>query len=170
MGLLDRFFGSADPTRDWPVASGQSPQVSHDRRALESIGVALPFGADLDAARVLGRPDHFKKDAEGVYTLTYARWGLLLEYEASRFVQVSYVIDPESAGESVSVEPADARGPDGMRLSPTTTQDEIVSRFGTPGRVQTFDEDTILYFTHGPLASEFHLESGRLVRWEVYLD
>lgn len=170
MGFFSRLFGSADPTRDWPAASGQAPQVSYDRRALESLGVTLPFGANLEAARVLGRPDHFKADAAGVYTLTYAKWGVVLEYEESRFVQVSFVIDPESAGESVDVEPADARGPDGLRLSATTTQDEIVARFGTPGRVQTFDEETILYFTGGPLASEFHLDSGRLVRWEVYLD
>ena len=105
-----------------------------------------------------------------MHTLTYATWGVVLEFEVSRFVQVSFVIDPASGGASTSVRPADVRGPDGQRLSATTTQDEIVARFGTPGRVQTFEEDTILYFTGDQLSSEFHLESGRLVRWEVYID
>jgi hypothetical protein len=36
--------------------------------------------------------------------------------------------------------------------------------------VQTFEEETILYYTGAPLSSEFHLDAGRLVRWDVYLN
>ena len=94
MSFFARLFGSADPTGAWPAANGQAPQVSFDRQALESIGSRLAFGADLEAARVFGRPDEFKTAGKGVYTLTYTKWGVVLEFEESRFVQVSFLIEP----------------------------------------------------------------------------
>jgi hypothetical protein len=170
MGFFSRFFGNADPTSSWPAANGQAPQVSVDRQALESIGARLPFGADLEAARVLGRPDAYATAGTGVHTLTYATWGMVLEFEEARFVQVSFSIDPEADGASAGLGAADVLGSDGRRLAPTTTQDEIRERFGTPTQVQTFEEETILYYTSAPLSSEFHLDAGRLVRWDVYLN
>jgi hypothetical protein len=170
MSFFARLFGSADPTRDWPAYGGQSPQVSFDRQALEALGVRLPFGVDLDSARVFGRPDAYTTAGTGAHTLTHAKWGMVLEFEESRFVQVTFAIDPEADGASAGWQAADVLGADGRRLSTTATQDEIVERFGTPSQVQTFEEETILYYTGAPLSSEFHLDGGRLVRWDVYLN
>lgn len=170
MSFFTRLFGRPDPTRDWPASTGPAPQVSVDRRRLESLAATLPFGADLDAARVLGRPDVCASAAEGVYTLSYAKWGMALEFEQGRFVQVEFVIAPDPDDATVAFEPAQVHGPDRERLSPTTTQEELVARFGPASRIQTFDEETILYYTGGTLVSEFQLEHGRLVRWHVYTD
>ncbi len=75
MGFFTRVFKRrSDPTRDWPIATGQCPQVSLDRQALESFGGRIKFGEGLDAARFLGRPDVFDGPGAAGCTLTYTEW------------------------------------------------------------------------------------------------
>ena len=62
-------------------------------------------------------------------------------------------------------------GPDGLPLSASTTEAQLLERFGTPGSRQDFEDESILYYTVGPLVSEFQLDSdGGLLGWTVYLD
>ena len=84
MGFLSRLFGNTaaahDATKDWPPATGPSPQMNVDRRALEAFGGSVTLGDRIDAARVLGRPDTV--EASGAWTtLRYETWGLVLEFE-----------------------------------------------------------------------------------------
>jgi hypothetical protein len=54
MSFFSRVFGSKarnnDPTREWPAATGASPQMSVERRALESFGGRVTLGDRLEAA------------------------------------------------------------------------------------------------------------------------
>lgn len=171
MSLLSRLFGGADPTDAWPAADGPSPQICFERSALETIGSSLHFGDGLDAARFLGRPDVCLRHADGNYSLTYRRWGLHIEFEAHRFVQATFVITPDIEVDGTPLAAAEVRGPDGRALGSHTAKAELLERYGAPSEVQEFDDETILYFGHAPLTSEFQLTGkGRLARWDVYLD
>ena len=87
MGFFSNLFHGAGPSsndgnpmRDWAEATGECPQVSFDRQAIESFGSRLRFGDGLEAARLFGRPDIFTP-GEASFTLTYKRWGLSLGFE-----------------------------------------------------------------------------------------
>lgn len=170
MSFLSRLLGRAighgpDPTREWPPAQGPLPRVSLERRALETFAGRLAFGDPLAAARVLGRPQKCRAD-QGFATLEYEAWGLTVEFEEGGFVQATFAIGEEHIGASGT-----PLGPDGLALTGRTTRDELLQRFGKPGRTQVLDGETILYYTHGPLVSELQLdEDGFLFAWDVYLD
>ena len=134
MSLLSRFFsGDDDPTRDWPRSDEQSPQLGLERQALESFSTSVKFGAPLEAMRFLGRPDHYKSSREGFCTLTYDRWGLLVEFEQGTMYQVSFLIgEMHQSGKRPELVLAEPRGPDGLGLNPRTTKDELLHRFGEP--------------------------------------
>jgi hypothetical protein len=168
MGLFSRLFGGGgdDPTKGWPAAaSGPTPTVSLERQALETFGGRLKFGDPLESARVLGRPDRCQAD-KGFATLEYHHWALTLEFEEGKFVQATFAIGDGNIGPS-----GEARGPDGLGLSGRTTKDEVRQRFGEPEKTQSFDDETIVYYSQGPLTSEFQFdEDGRLFAWDVYVD
>jgi hypothetical protein len=180
MSFLSRLFGGDGedagplqntPVQDWPIADGKSPQVSLEREVLESFSVRVPFGAPFDALRAFGRPDGYESRRESVATLTYHRWGLLLEIELGRFVQAAYLIGEQHRDESrPNLALAEPRGPDGRALTMRTTQDELLQRFGPPGNLQDLEYSVILYYNVGPLVSEFELREGGLIGWDVYLD
>ena len=165
MSLFSKLFGGNDPTKDWPVATGPAPRVSLERKALETFGGRLTFGEPLESARALGRPERCKA-GEGYATLEYEKWGLTVEFEQGRFVQATFAI-----GDSIIGASGEALGPDGLSLTGRTTKDEVLQRFGQPGKIQALDEETIFYYTEGPLTSEFQFdEDGLLFGWDVYLD
>lgn len=177
MSFWSNLFGSASDSTaapaidDWLPASGPPPQISLDRRALESFAARLKFGEGVEAARFLGRPtrSHF---ATGTARLDYDLWGLEIEFEEGRFVLASFTIgrslrdgDPSPR---VNAEPS---GPDGRALTGRTTRAELLQRFGTPGKTQELGDETILYYSSPPLTSEFRLdEKGTLTGWDVYED
>jgi len=177
MGFFSKLFTRAegftsegDPTHDWPDATGECPQVSFDRQALESFGSRLRFGDGLEAARLFGRPDTFESRGAS-FTLTYERWALTLEFELGKFVHATYRIG-ESMRDDENVGPAHAepRGPDGLSLTARTTKSELLGRFGQPGQLQDLADEIVLYYEHGPLMSEFQLEEDRLTGWDVYVN
>ena len=171
MSLLSRFFEGDDPTRDWPAAEGASPQVSLERRALETFSTALAFSAPLAAARFLGRPDTYKKHGERFVMLTYERWGLELEFEADALTQVSFLIgDVHRASARESLVLAEPRASDGRTLSSHTTKEELLQRFGEPETVQDLGSSRRLLLSRRLLVSEFQLENGLLTAWDVYVD
>lgn len=178
MSVFSRLFGggdegsSNDPTRDWPApVSGPPPTVSLERRALETFGGRLKFGDRLDSARVLGRPNTCDA-GENTATLVYDAWGLTLEFELGKFVQATFAIGAshrDRPGAAPAM--AETRGPDGQALTARTTKSELLKRFGEPEKTQAFDDETVLYYRHGPLVSEFQLEEdGHLSGWDVYVD
>jgi hypothetical protein len=177
MSFLSRLFGGTDPVEDVPLADwpppaeGPSPQISLERQALESFGARLPFGAPIDAARALGRPDSYESSREGVATLTYNRWGLQLEIELGTFAQAAFLIGELHRRDSrPDLALAEPRGTDGLSLTMRTTKDDLLRRFGTPDTLQDLGETVVLYYNVGPLVSEYELREGFLTGWDVYLD
>jgi hypothetical protein len=171
MGFLSRFFGENDPTADWPVGEAQAPLVNLERQAIETFSHRLPFGAPLDAARFLGRPERFAGRSEVTFSLMYDRWGMDLEFENSALYQVSFLIgDIHRSERRPALKPAEPRGPDGLTLSPRTTHADLLQRFGEPGDLQDLEETVIFYYSAGPLVSEFEVRGGFLTGWDVYVD
>lgn len=172
MSFFSRLFGpSEDPTKDWPALHGSlaPPSIDFGRQALESFGGKLAFGDSLTAARFLGRPDRCEMK-RGFSSVDYDRWGLRLKFESDSLAHVSFAIGRASR-EGPSRLPAEPRGPDGMALSVRTTKDDLLQRFGPPTRTQELEDETILYYSHPPLGSEFQLDkNGRLTGWDVYVD
>jgi hypothetical protein len=88
MGVLDWL----DPTRTWPAVAGPAPALN---RLLLQFD-ALRFGAPIDAARLLGRPDavnwtnRFRKNCE----LFYASKRLRLRFNEGRLCDVTFLIAP----------------------------------------------------------------------------
>jgi len=178
MGFFERLFKGGpkavftrdDPTASWPVATGPAPQISLERQALESFGCRLSFGGSVSAAQFLGRADAFDGTADN-FTATYARWGLDVIFESQALAEVHF-----SIGETFRREPAEfvcatPRGPDGRELSAETTEADLLARFGEPESRQDFEDETILYYSVGPLVSEFQLDAEhRLTAWHVYLE
>jgi hypothetical protein len=178
MGFFSNLFHVAgassndgNPTRDWAESTGECPQVSFDRRAIESFGSRLTFGDELEAARLFGRPDIFTR-GDASFTLTYKRWGLTLGFELGKFAQATYRIgDSIRDGDEAGAPYAAPRGPDGLSLTSRTTKGELIERFGQPSTLQDLDNEVILYYEQGPLMSEFQLdEEGCLTGWDVYVN
>lgn len=156
------------------------PQVSLERRALEALGVSLPFGAPLDQALIFGPADSEATRSDGDGMFVYDAWGLELEWEEGRFVQAAYDLDV--AGRDDALSPERLRGPDGEALTGETSKADVIRRFGEPGRTQELEGTTILYYHHaarpgtgggpsgGALVSEFEFDEGRLSMWTVYVD
>jgi hypothetical protein len=171
MSLVSRFFSGGNPTSDWPPATGASPQVSLERQALETFGTALKFGAPLEAARFLGRPDRYATHGERFVMLSYDQWGIELEFEANALSQVSFLIGEEHRNSTrPNLVLAVPKGPDGLGLSPQTTKEELIQRFGQPETLQDLEHTVVLYYDAGPLISEYQVEKGTLTAWDVYVN
>ncbi len=171
MSFFTRLFGNktgtTDPTQDWPPATGPSPQMSVERRALESFGGRLTLGDRLDAARFLGRPDTF--EAPGAWTiLHYERWGLILEFEEQQLFSVELQIREAASGPSGQIDAVEPRGPDDIRLTATTTKAQLIERFGLPERDDEHPDGAQLLYPRQPMVLSYVLSrDGRLVGWKV---
>jgi hypothetical protein len=163
MGVLDWL----DPTRTWPVVAGPAPDLN---RLLFQFD-ALRFGALIDAARVIGRPDavnwinRFHKKCE----LFYASKGLRLRFDEGKLCEVTFLIAP-SPDEQAPFTPAQPVAPDGTRLDGQLDRDQIVAVFG-PGDPGGSDDETLQIFHKNGVASDFDFNpAGRLIRWSLYPD
>lgn len=171
MGFFSNLFRGAGPTGGWPAPPPAPPQVSLERQALETFGGRVRFGDPLDAAACLGRPDRFTGRSDGACTLAYFAWGLEVHFEEAKLVEAFFKIGDHYRESMPETSLAEPRAPDGQTLSNRTTVDEVLARFGAPHRRQDLDGETILYYTVGPLVSEFEFdESNQLTAWSVYLD
>jgi len=176
MGLFDKIFGTRasanahDPTVAWAPGEGPSPQVSLEGQSVGTPFARLPFGGDVSGAQFLGRADDFRGN-EHHFTLTYYKWGLELSFEARKLAEVAFRIGAEAIKRDSVDTAATPTGPDGQQLSDATTEADLLARFGEPQSRQDFDDESILYYTVGPLVSEFQVDGGkRLLAWTVYLD
>ncbi|MGZ5178701.1 MAG: hypothetical protein ACXWCW_31655, partial [Burkholderiales bacterium] len=109
MGLFDLL----DPTAKWPVVDGPAPDVNRLLLQFDSPR----FGAPIDSARALGRPDEFHRKGVSTKdcTLLYARKGLLLRFHEGKLDEVRFRIGPRSSNHPAFV-PAKPKAPDGSRL------------------------------------------------------
>ena len=161
MSLSDFF----DPTRTWEPAAGPAP----DPIGFQISG--LPFGAPLESARFLGRPDVFewKSRLEKEYTLLYASRGLRLRFQGGLLNEVSYLIAQDSCRHA-SFTPSRPMAPDGTRLTPDMDRARIVAIFGEPDP-EGSDEETLQVFHAGVAISDFQIdEHGHLREWDLYAD
>jgi hypothetical protein len=172
MGFLNRLFGgAADQAKPVPSSRGAIPQISLERQALESLGARLAFGDPVAQASVFGQPDD--RTDKGILTqLVYAGWGLTLEFEQDRFIQASFDLKgPNADRPDDPFASTRVKGPDDGALTQKTSKADLLRRFGTPTKTQDLGDETILYYHHGPLVSEFQLDDeGLLSGWDVYLD
>jgi hypothetical protein len=139
MGFFDRLFGGGnadDPTTAWAAAKGPSPQVSFDRRTLGTSFAQLPFGGDVSEAVFLGRADAFSGNAQH-FTLAYDQWGLEVSFESRRLAEVGFQIGQEALAPRAAVVPATPTGPDGVALTASTTEANLLARVGAPASRQT---------------------------------
>jgi hypothetical protein len=156
-----------DPTRSWPVVAGPAPELN---RMLLQFD-ALRFGAPVEAARFLGKPDQFHwhnrihKDCE----LLYAAKGLRLRFRQDRLRDVRFLIGAGSC-DHPAFRAAHPMAPDGTRLTPQITRETIEGIFGAPDP-QGSDETCLQIFHRNGIASDFNLdEQGQLIEWALYPD
>ena len=149
-------FGLGDPTKDWPVVPGPAPNISSTLMQFDQ----LRFGAPIESARFLGRPDdfHWKGLPGKNCELLYLSKGLRLEFTDRRLSEVAFLI--EGGASPVA--------PDGSRLTRATGKNAIVAAFGEPDPGGS--DDTCLQVFHGHgVASDFYLDDdGHLTEWCLY--
>lgn len=158
-------FGFLNPTQDWPVVDGPAPDLDGPTFQIP----ALPFGQSMEAAHVLGRPEHVEwhsrtaKDCD----LLYASKGLRLEFKQGQLRTVSYLIG-NGTSDHVAFVPSKPLAPNGTRLGPAIDRAQIIALFGEPD--PDGSDETVLQIFHGcGVASDFYLdEQGRLKEWALY--
>lgn len=161
MGVLDWL----DATRRWPVVAGPAPNLN---RVLMQFD-ALRFGASIESARVLGRPEklHWNNRIRKDCVLLYASKGLRLHFHEGRLQEVAFLIGP-AASDHPAFAPAQPMAPDGTRLDAQTDRDRIVALFGTPDP-RGSEATTLQIFHRNGVASDFDLDKdGRLTVWSIY--
>lgn len=156
-------IGLLDPTRKWEPVAGLAPDPAGFHLS------ALPFGAPVDAAQFLGKPDEFewRSRRDNECTLLYAAKGLRLRFKEDRLVEVSYLIG-KAACEHPSFTASKPLAPDGSRLTPDLDRARIVAIFGEPDPMGS-DEECLQVFHGGGMVSDFYLdEQGHLSEWDLY--
>ena len=161
MGLFDSLV---DPTREWPAVPGAAPNVNRVLMQIES----LHFGASIDSARILGRPDRFRwtsrmsKNCE----LLYAKKGLRLRFENGGLIEVAFLIGKRSCDhpEFVAAKPL---APDGTPMTPEIDPNRVTALFGPPDPGGS--DATCLQVFHGEhIASDFNFDEQGLNEWSLY--
>jgi hypothetical protein len=156
-----------DPTRNWPENAGELPVVRTEPFSLG--GVRL--GDVVEAARPLGRPEKVRRSKlAGAFGLIYVRWGVELEFEENRLVDVLFVIG-ETWLSTIKGSPCRPRLADGTQLSPETTVEQVVARFGEPNERGTNQHnETVLDYEGDGVIMSFEFDKGRLEAWDVSVD
>lgn len=153
MGMLDWL----DPTRQWPVVAGPAPDL--DGSALQFD--AMRFGAPLESARFLGRPDklQWRSRIQKDFDLVYAQKGLRLRFVQGVLREVAFLVGQ-----------AQPLAPNGARLTPEVDRSQIVALFGEPDPDGS-DEICLQVFHGQGVISDFYLDdAGHLTEWVLYPD
>jgi hypothetical protein len=169
MGLLDLLLRrQPDPTANWPPCTGDLPAVAVEPFALGP----LRFGEHVELARPFGRPEKVRRSKQGgVYWLYYRRWGVELEFEDHKFAEIVFLIGDECWAGDKGAPRCQPQLDNGLQLTPATTIDDILTRFGPP-RERDDDEDgeTVLFYQTGQTHLDFEFNTGRLAAWHAFLD
>jgi hypothetical protein len=168
VSILDWILGrQPDPTRDWPPNAGELPVVRLDPFSLGG----LRLGDGVEAARPLGRPEQvYRSKRAGIFTLIYVRWGVEFTFAEHRLSDVTFVIG-ETWLSDIKGSPCRPRLADGAQLSPETTVEQVIARFGDPKERSTNqDGETVLDYERDRVIMSFEFDEGRLVAWDASVD
>jgi len=160
-------FAWLDPTRNWESVPGRAPDLEQQSLQLAS----LPFGAPLESARILGRPDvlEWRSRLRKEFALLYATKGFRLRFERGKLVDVAYLVG-RGASEHPSFAPSQPMAPDGTRLTGDVDRSRIVALFGEPDPGGS-DETCLQVFHACGVISDFYLDERRCLReWVLYPD
>jgi len=126
LGRLSTWLG-LDPTADWPPFDGKTPAIDLERKAFGP----LKLGDALASARTLGRPSS-RKGRGAMSILAYEAGGFELEFVAGKLACVAFdtcILDVERANPKAA---AAAVSVGGLKLSGTTTPQDVRAWFGEP--------------------------------------
>src|SRR4051812_32368402 len=92
MSILDHLFGQPpDPTLAWGEGAPALPEFN---LATMSFG-SLCFGASLESAAFLGRPERFEWKRKGYAELLYAARGFQLDFDDGKLSSLAFFIGPD---------------------------------------------------------------------------
>lgn len=172
MSLLNRLLGRrSDPTLGWGALQLPLPDFDVTKMKFGS----LEFGAALEAAAFLGRPDRFEWTQSTYCVLLYATAGFQIDFDGGKFAYLAFFIGPDdcmAAREKLEFSRPLLRGcvPDDVRLSCDTDLAQLEQLFGKAELVDAEPKETILYYSRAGVTMEFEMDgpSGRLKRWNLY--
>ena len=138
MSWLDRLTGrQPDPTADWPELAGVLPQLAFWPLRLGT----LRLGADVEAARVLGRPEEVRRSKlPGAFGLLYTRFGVELDFEEGRLMELTCHLDRSWRWRD-GMPARELRLADGTRWNDRSTLAELRARLGEPRHLELDEED-----------------------------
>ena len=164
------WYRPADHTRGWSTSDQPLPTIR-----LKPFGLGgLQFGDPVTNAEFLGRPEKCRRfRAAGNWQLLYARHGLLLEFEAGRFVEAIFHIGPGTYAEPMEgAALCRPRIEGGGELTAATTVDEFVRILGKPQRREVDEDDgeVVLYYENAAACMEAEFNpQGTLGVWTVMI-
>lgn len=158
----------SSPVADWPeIDVAPPPAIDLARRAIGP----LAFGASLEKARALGRPDHFERGDPQTAKLLYARLGLLLEFDAAAGLEyAAFLVAPDRHDPKHPLLTRCApRFSTGVTLGAQTTEAHLRTVFGPPKSADRDAGETVLLHEQRGLAIECELTpAGTLKRLNLF--
>jgi hypothetical protein len=154
MNLLNRLLRRRiDPTANWGPSTGRIPDFDWVTMRFGP----LQFGAPLEAAAFLGRPDHFRSTKDSYAQLIYTSKGFQVDFDHGRLAYLAFLIGPEpwptdDPPVSFSQPWLHGVGPDRIQLTQQTDQTTLKRLFGTPDSIDTDQDETILQYNHHRIA------------------
>ncbi len=130
-----------DPTQAWPHLSVSAPVLDIDGGR---VG-ALRFGAQLDEARVFGRPTRFHWSGRRYGQLLYAGAGFQLDFDEGRLAYVAYFVGPDESLPDPRVVFCRPALSSGLTLGPAFGRAEIARAFGAASVDQDASEAVITW-------------------------
>jgi len=152
---------------DWPVIDAPAPEVN----VAENRFGRLKFGAPLDDAHYLGKPESCRRIGRDYLELVYARAGFQVDFDHGLLAYGAFFVGPDEAQPATEgltyCFPALEGGP---RFTPQTSRADLEKVFGPPDQVDAMDaDDVIVTFRKGDLVLEFEMNlAGGLKRWNIY--
>jgi hypothetical protein len=164
------WYPPANPTSDRSISNQPLPAI---RLKPFSLG-GLRFGDPVANAEFLGRPEKCRRfRAAGNVQLLYARQGLLLEFEAGRFVEAIFHIGTGTYASPIQgAAQCRPRVEGGGDFTATTTIDEFVQILGKPQRIERDKDDgeVVLYYENAAACMEAEFNpQGTLGTWTVMI-
>ncbi|PKN30460.1 MAG: hypothetical protein CVU64_03280 [Deltaproteobacteria bacterium HGW-Deltaproteobacteria-21] len=167
MGFVDRILGRrADPTEAWLVYEDEPPSVDLSKMAFGP----LRFGAELQEAQFLGKPDSFKWSCKNYCELLYARRGFQIDFENGKLCYLAFFIGQDDClpkHPALKLSKPQIRG--GVKLTQETCVDDLRKAIGPAESADADDEETILTYCRSGITLEFEVNTkGLLKRWNLY--
>lgn len=160
-------FGAKNRFSDWPEAAESAPVLNIAERKIGS----LRFGASIEEARALGRPDASKQTRPDTNELLYARLGLLLEFgDTDELDYAAFFVAPDRHDPRHSnLRHQPVALSTGAVLSARSTEPELIEIFGAPHEIDRDDDETVLFHRVKDMQVECELTtSGTLKRLNIF--